>query len=739
MTRSTPTSRRRPAARRRGALASGLLGLLALIVPISLVAPSAPASAAAPGGFTGVNPVRVLDTRVAGQGPCLLPGATRDVIVAGIGGIPADAAGIAFNVTVVGAGLPGYLTAWPHGSARPLASTVNYAPGAVTPNNAVLAVGAQQRIDLFANQGCPHVVVDVVGWFAPGTPAVGGFHGTTPTRLVDTRTTGGCITTPRALAVAGVAGVPADASSVALNVTVTDANLPGYVAAWPSGASMPTASTVNFGAGEVRANMTVARIGALGAVNIAASGGCPHVVIDVVGWFSGGASIAAGGIGAVTPYRVLDTRSATNAEGCLRGYRAFTVAGVPGSGVPYDADSVLLNVTVVDPSAPGYLTVFPDLATPPTASNLNFVRGQTVANGVWVKVNASNHRVTLFASGGCPHVVVDIVGAAVTSMQTAPSAATVATQTIRAPQWPDVSDPAVLTEAGKYYVFGSNTNVRNVPVRTVTSLSTSYSLSGWEAVTAEAMPTRPAWARQDERTLWAPTVAKLAPNFFVMYFAANRPQPPLPWNAQCIGRAYASAPQGPYTPDPTPITCGIDGTGGALDPEFFHDPVGGGDYLLAAFSDTTWSIHVIPVDTWGTPLRASDAQPARITELERALVGKQTPPEPGFIENPSMRYDASTGTYVLAYSYGAWNSSNYATGVVRCASPVGPCSLQSATPWLASNGVRTGPGGLSFFGALDGSTRAVYATWPALHEGQAGFWRAGSLATVTLGTAPTLG
>ena len=280
---------------------------------------------------------------------------------------------------------------------------------------------------------------------------------------------------------------------------------------------------------------TVVKVGSLGSVLLHASGGCPHIVVDLVGWFSGGAPIAVGGIGAVTPYRVLDTRSPSNPEGCLRGYRAFTVAGVPGSGVPYDADSVLLNVTVTDPGGPGYLTVFPDLATPPTASNLNFVGGQTVANGVWVKVNAANHRVTLFASGGCPHVVVDVVGAALTTMQPAPDPAVVATQTVRTPQWPDVSDPAVLVDAGKYYVFGSNTNVRNVPVRTVTSLTTSYSLSGWEAITTEAMPSRPAWARQDERTLWAPTVAKLAPNFYVMYFAANRLA--VPTNSQ-IGRAH---------------------------------------------------------------------------------------------------------------------------------------------------------------------------------------------------------
>ena len=185
-------------------------------------------------------------------------------------------------------------------------------------------------------------------------------------------------------------GVPSGAGAVALNVTVTGASLPGFVVAWPAGAAMPTASTVNYVAGETRANTTVVKVGSLGSVLLHASAGCPHVVVDLVGWFAGGAPIAVGGIGAVTPYRVLDTRSPANREGCLRGYRAFTVAGVPGSGVPYDADSVLLNVTVTDPGGPGYLTVFPDLAMPPTASNLNFVGGQTVANGVWVKIGRAH-------------------------------------------------------------------------------------------------------------------------------------------------------------------------------------------------------------------------------------------------------------------------------------------------------------------------------------------------------------
>ena len=717
-----------------------LVALLA--TSLSLIGTPQSASAVAPGGFTGINPVRVIDTRISGQGPCLAPGTIRSVVVAGIvgSGVPADAAGVAMNVTAVGSTLPGFITAWPRGAARPATSLLNYTANDVTPNNSVMAVGADRAIDFFANQGCPALVVDVVGWFASGNGTVGGFTGVTPTRLLDTRTAGdgSCVTAPRSLAVVNIAGVPTTASSVALNVTVTNSDLPGYVTLWPAGALKPNSSTLNFVAREVRANATVAKVGALGAISIFSSGGCPHVVVDLVGWFDGGASFGVGGIAAVTPYRLLDTRSPSNSEGCLRGYRAVTMAGVPGSGVPFDATAVLLNITVVSPSASGYVTAFPDLATPPTASNLNFRSGQVVANGVWVKVNSDNHRVTLFASGGCPHIVVDIVGAAVSSMQPAPAPATVTTQAVSAVKWPDLSDPAVMTDGGAYYVFGSNTNVRNIPVRTVTDLTRTYTSSGWEQATAEAMPTRPAWALQNERTLWAPTVAKLAPNFYVMYFAANRPNAPQPANPQCIGRAFASLPQGPYTPDAAPFTCGIDGTGGALDPEYFRDPVTNTSYLLAAFSDTSFSIHVIPLDTWGTAIQQSDAAPPRLIELRRALVGKQTPPEPGFIENPSMVYDAATATYLLAYSFGDWWTANYSTGVVRCTSPVGPSSLQSTIPWLVSGNTRTGPGGLDFFPGLDGSTRAVYASWPAGSENKAGYWRAGSLATVTTGMTPTL-
>ncbi|MBI4884752.1 MAG: hypothetical protein HY826_11945, partial [Actinobacteria bacterium] len=70
-----------------------------------------------------------------------------------------------------------------------------------------------------------------------------------------------------------------------------------------------------------------------------------------------------------------------NQIGALSGGVALnlTIAGrggVPASGV----GSVAVNVTAINPSAAGYLTVWPTGQPRPNASNLNFVPGQVVPN-----------------------------------------------------------------------------------------------------------------------------------------------------------------------------------------------------------------------------------------------------------------------------------------------------------------------------------------------------------------------
>ena len=71
--------------------------------------------------------------------------------------------------------------------------------------------------------------------------------------------------------------------------------------------------------------------------------------------------------------------------------------------------AVVLNVTAVNPTAGSYLTVFPDGAGQPVASDLNMNAGQTVPNLVVVRLG-SNGVVDFFNAAGSTDVIADVVG-----------------------------------------------------------------------------------------------------------------------------------------------------------------------------------------------------------------------------------------------------------------------------------------------------------------------------------------
>jgi hypothetical protein len=312
-----------------------------------------------------------------------------------------------------------------------------------------------------------------------------------------------------------------------------------------------------------------------------------------------------------------------------------------------------------------------------------------------------------------------------------PPLGVVSLQQAAAPQWPLLADPAVLAADGHYYVFGSNTNSNRLPVHVVDSLTQTYSIPAWDAIVHEGMPTKPTWAA--DNVLWAPTAGKVG-STYVLYFSANRINPPDPANRQCIGRATSSAAEGPYVPEPVPFSCGIGGTGGALDPFLFRGPNGAWS-LYAAFGNTESPIYVFPLDDSANAGRdAGGFAPYWAVPV----LGKRYAWEGRFIENPSMVYDPATNTYLLSYSAGDWWTASYSTGLARCSTPTGMCTSNPGGPWLASSAGRTGVGGLGFFTALDGSTKAAYASFAAGQEG-ASQRRYGTVAGVSLGSTPSLG
>jgi hypothetical protein len=113
----------------------------------------------------------------------------------------------------------------------------------------------------------------------------------------------------------------------------------------------------------------------------------------------------------LTPARILDTRDGTGGLGGPVGPGATVDVqitgrgGVPASGVA----AVAMNVTVTQPSASGFLTIYPAGTARPLAANLNFTPNKTVPNLVVVKVGAGG-RVSMFNSAGTTHVIYDVAG-----------------------------------------------------------------------------------------------------------------------------------------------------------------------------------------------------------------------------------------------------------------------------------------------------------------------------------------
>ena len=115
---------------------------------------------------------------------------------------------------------------------------------------------------------------------------------------------------------------------------------------------------------------------------------------------------------AVNPSRIYDTRPGTGLPGqgqVITGGATRTVQVAGLAGVPGDAMMVALNVTVTEPTASGFLTVYPTGAPRPTASNLNFTPGQTVPNLVNARLG-SGGRIDLFNLAGNSQVIIDVVG-----------------------------------------------------------------------------------------------------------------------------------------------------------------------------------------------------------------------------------------------------------------------------------------------------------------------------------------
>jgi hypothetical protein len=401
-----------------------------------------------------MTPVRICDTRA--HNPSNLAGAaaqcngegipdqgTRAINVTGAFGVPADASGVLLNVTVVNPPVGGYLTVFPTGAYRPLASSLNYGAGAAVSNLVQVGTGTADQVSMYASSATD-VVVDLEGYTAPsasGGTGAGLYNPLpSPVRLCDTRagdpshlstpdnqcngvldrgeTLGVNGTIP--IQVGGDNGVPPGASAAVLNVTVVNPTAAGFLTVYPGGVAQPYTASVNYGAHQVIGNRVIVPLStgeAQGQIAVFSSASA-DVVVDVSGYFTG-----AGGSGAdftsVGPaQRICDSRAGNPSTlsgpffQCVgkaigpAGTLTVNVAGL--IGIPTTATAVVVNLTTVGATANTFLTVFPGPARPFSA-DLNPAAGDVRGN-LTVATMGADGTISIFNDSGSVDVVVDVVG-----------------------------------------------------------------------------------------------------------------------------------------------------------------------------------------------------------------------------------------------------------------------------------------------------------------------------------------
>jgi peptidoglycan hydrolase-like protein with peptidoglycan-binding domain len=416
------------------AIVAALFGAGALAVPIGLpvglpvsVVQAAPGDAASPPSryVSLPSPTRLLDTREAAAP--VAPGGVVNIRVAGDAPLPSAAStrSVVLNVTVASPAGIGFWTVFPHGGNLPTASNLNVderwaalGDGLAMANLVTVPIGADGTVDVYSQSG-GHVVVDMLGSYeTSGATASGRFQPlAVPSRIFDSRNflpvEPTSVTELRVPAAGG-------ASAAVLNVT-TIANGPGYWTAFPAGTTPPNAANLNsLYPLHVVANQVIVALDGDGDFNVYSQAG-GHLVVDLVGLMTGSAApVSTDGlfVSLASPTRFLDTREASlsplgSAQMPLPAWNLEVGASTNPAIARPDVAALVMNLTVTDALAGGYVTLGPAGTTNPadkqrSTSTLNVVRAvQTLPNHATVAVSARGFDV-FTQSGG--HLLADVSG-----------------------------------------------------------------------------------------------------------------------------------------------------------------------------------------------------------------------------------------------------------------------------------------------------------------------------------------
>ncbi len=234
-------------------------------------------------------------------------------------------------------------------------------------------------------------------------------------------------------------GIPTttDTAAIVVYFTVVAPSAAGYITTFPGGnVPQPLASTVNFGAGEVKGNNATLKLDQSASVTTnhfkVFTSSATHLVADVVGYYAKPTALPLTLLDRdlvytpVTPCRIIDTRNPAAVTGVLIGgalpprsfvgwYTSYTLQGGDNSscGLPLSTNNaaIVVNFAVVGPSSDGYITAYPADKAQPFAATVNFVAGDVKGNNTVLKLNQTTGQADFNVySSSTTHLVADVVG-----------------------------------------------------------------------------------------------------------------------------------------------------------------------------------------------------------------------------------------------------------------------------------------------------------------------------------------
>lgn len=365
--------------------------------------------------YQPIPATRFLDTRTSGN-PVAARSTTK-LQIANKNGLPGqDITAVALNLTALQESGAGFLTVYPDNSPPPFVTNLYYFQTQTTIANFVIApVGADGYIDISNNSSSTtHLLADVTGYFTSDATKSGNTTYTplpNSQRILDTRNgTGapaGQVTSGSALTlqIAGAAeGLPTTGiTAVALNLTVTRPTGDGFLTAYPAdGTSRPLTSNVQYTAGQTIADLAIVPVAASnGKIKIYTSA-TTDIIADVAGYFT--TSTTGQKYHAINYTRMIDTRQT---GGPVESNDFRPVA--QGETVIAPNPTLILNITVTQPTDEGAIIVYPGGTPTPTTSNQNWTAGLTLS--ALALTPTGNGIVDIKNSGpGTVQLVVDCLG-----------------------------------------------------------------------------------------------------------------------------------------------------------------------------------------------------------------------------------------------------------------------------------------------------------------------------------------